>query len=779
MNSSPSVFEYLPKIQDLPLILAGPILRRTESDRVTVWLALKESRSLRLEIYETENNGTIIGDVVLEGRGDTIKLGKHLHILTLTAQKNTGKLLQTEKIYAYNVYCNHHHDQTKKSDRYSLIDDLKTSIYSLSYFAHQLPTFSLPPQDLNHLKIIHGSCRKPHGGGKDTLSYVDNLILESARSATERPHQLFLTGDQIYGDDVADPILWLAQGVSKLLFGWSEELPLVSGSISSDDLLPGQRTKIAEIEGGLTAMLVDTPEEAKSHLMSFGEYAAAYLLAWSPVFIPAQFPTGRSLFKDSKQGRNWQQEIKDIKSFVRDLNYVRRGLANIPVYTICDDHDISDDWYLNREWCDRVLGKPLGKRIIQNGILAYGLFQAWGNTPQHFEPGKPGKKLLHYASQWLASQGKDELAKLECDRYLGIPATDASTGKPQLESDENVMILARDSQAIPWHYTINGNNHEVIVLDTRTWRGYPIEAEKGLAPPMLLSPKAFKQQLEVPLSQSKSTIEATIIVLPTNLIALSIIDRIQQIELKRDQVFNSDVGDSWNFHTAAFAQFLLTLCQQRRRVIILSGDIHYSCAVRLSHWFYDSSEGSVLVQLTSSAIKNSEVATRLAHTKLKSLFPEKTKAWLGWNQPLKIEQITKHNQKQKYLNSVNSLPDWQYRVEWCKRQPAQSLSWQKLSPKLTPKGYSASDLATPNIWQKTITGLFLWLWRNRWLQEGSEVIGRNNLSLVRFDWSTNKTVIQETYWHPPWNDRSTVKSSYVTSLEIDPLPKVNSRLGTK
>jgi hypothetical protein len=763
LNSSQLVFKYLSDLKDLPLILVGPILRHTTSKSVTVWLALKESRSLYLEIYETEADGASIGQPILNGKRDTIQLGQNLHIVAITAQAENEALLQSGNIYAYNIYCN--------SDRYSLLDDIQTSTHSLSYFPHQLPTFSLPPNDLNHLKMIHGSCRKPHGGGIDALRYVDNLILESAHLATERPHQLFLTGDQIYGDDVADPILWLAQGVSKQLLGWTEDLPLMSGTISSDDLPPGKRTKIAEIEGGLTAMLEDSPEEAKSHLMSFGEYIAAYLLAWSPVLIPASFPSGKSLFKDRKKIRSWQKEVKDISSFIENLNYVRRGLANIPVYTICDDHDISDDWYLNREWCDRVLGKPLGKRIIQNGLLAYALFQAWGNTPQHFAPGTGGDKLLRLAAAWCASKGQDESLKTECDRYLGIPSNNATTGLPELEADGEVLILARHSQAIPWHYTININQHEVIVLDTRTWRGYPT-GKQGCAPPMLLSPKAFKQQLEEPLSQNKSEIEATIIVLPTNLVALGIIDRIQQFELSRDRVFDNDVGDSWNFHESAFAQLLLTLCQQRRRVVILSGDIHYSCAVRLSHWDLDSTEGTVLAQLTSSAIKNSEVATRLVHTKLKSLFPEKTQTWLGWNNPLQVKRISASNQKQKYLNSSNSLPDWQYRIEWCKRQPAKSLPWQKLATKLTPQGYGLSSPNSSNIWQKFSSGLLYLFWRNPWLQEGSEVVGRNNLSLIRFQWSTGKTVIQETYWHPPWNHHATVKSCYEVSLEPDPLPKI-------
>ena len=424
MNFSQSALEYLPEIEDLPLILAGPMLRHTSEDRLTVWLALKEKRSLCLEVYELEANGTKVGKAILRGRRDTVRLGKHLYVVAITATSFAGELLLPGKLYGYDLYAD--------DDNRSLLRDDSITAYSLSYFEHQLPTFALPPDNLDRLKIIHGSCRKPHGGGIDTLAYLDRLIGDSAKGADARPHQLFLTGDQIYGDDVADPILWLLQGVSRLLFDWTEELPLISGSISADELLPGKRTQIAELEGGFTSMFGDAPEKAKSHLFSFGEYVAAYLLAWSPVLVPPDFPGAE--YPYPHQDKGWKKETKKIASFIKDLGCVRRGMANIPVYTICDDHDISDDWYLNRRWCDRVLGKPLGKRVVQNGLLAYGLFQAWGNTPQYFEPGTSGAELLDLATAWLASKGRDSAAKDRCDRYLGIPPAD-ETGLPQYESD--------------------------------------------------------------------------------------------------------------------------------------------------------------------------------------------------------------------------------------------------------------------------------------------------------------------------------------------------------
>ncbi|MFY0568681.1 hypothetical protein ACN28E_33345 [Archangium lansingense] len=66
-------------------------------------------------------------------------------------------------------------------------------------------------------RVLHGSCRKPHGGSIDRLPTADALIGASLVDGSPRPHQLLLTGDQIYADDVADPMLALIHEVADAL----------------------------------------------------------------------------------------------------------------------------------------------------------------------------------------------------------------------------------------------------------------------------------------------------------------------------------------------------------------------------------------------------------------------------------------------------------------------------------------------------------------------------------------------------------------------------------
>ena len=173
------------RIEHLPLILAGPILRRTESNAVTVWIALKAPREVTLKVFATEANGSILKTVLLEGTHSTLPFGKHLHIVAVTAKPikeqqsrevetqtpshspNLPSSLEPGQIYAY--------DMSFGSDEQNFTEALNSATQrqyvTVSYFQHQLPTFAMPPEDLNNLRLAHGSCRKLHGGDRMRCQY--------------------------------------------------------------------------------------------------------------------------------------------------------------------------------------------------------------------------------------------------------------------------------------------------------------------------------------------------------------------------------------------------------------------------------------------------------------------------------------------------------------------------------------------------------------------------------------------------------------------------------
>jgi hypothetical protein len=286
------------KADRLPLILCGPILRRTEPDSVTVWVALKEPRTVTLRVYSHAPPPALESlREELQGTRRTVRLGKHLHVVAITARPVAAdRPLAPGTVYFYNLFFSvpevsvvpESAAQLNTPDVFELagastLDNLQPS--SLSYsIEHELPSFSLPPQDLNKLRIIHGTCRKPDGVGMDALPALDDMIDDSWPVADERPHLLLHNGDQIYADDVAYTVLFLLMDADKSLLGWSEPLPNVT---SEDSLKPGERTGIVQLLAKFTS------QDTKNHLVRLGEYFAMHLFSWSDVLWPIQFPSIR------------------------------------------------------------------------------------------------------------------------------------------------------------------------------------------------------------------------------------------------------------------------------------------------------------------------------------------------------------------------------------------------------------------------------------------------------------------------------------------------------
>jgi hypothetical protein len=131
-----------------------------------------------------------------------------------------------------------------------------------------------------------GSCRIPHGNGRDSLPVADQLLAQSSSNPLARPHQLLLTGDQIYADDVAASLLMVLSDASHVLLGWKEQVPVddKGGKTSVDKLLPFLRREPLE-DAGFTS------EDLDGQLISLGEYLCMYLMVWSDVLWPADMPT--------------------------------------------------------------------------------------------------------------------------------------------------------------------------------------------------------------------------------------------------------------------------------------------------------------------------------------------------------------------------------------------------------------------------------------------------------------------------------------------------------
>jgi hypothetical protein len=624
---------------------------------VSVFVALKESRAVTLEIH-APGTGTP-GTPLITGAGSTRRIGSALHVCLVTASGAAG-VLTPGKNYRY--------DLRLGTDRLASLLLLAGS-EPLGYAAGELPSFALPPSDLTSLKLVHSSCRKPHGDAEDALPILDDIIEMTRGEPLARPHQLFLTGDQIYADDVSPPLLRELMLLAPDLLGWTgEEIPKGSATLRPQDVLPGDRR--AAVKPPLTS------SEADSHLMALGEFLGMYLYAWSDALWPASLPRfadlpaaerSRWALKQAVDGGVHEmsdaerEQIAAIQAaddydaaagvldrFGSTVRKVRRALANVPTYMIFDDHEITDDWFLHQQARDDQLADAVGRRIVANGLAAFAVFQAWGNVPARFATGMVGETLLDKLETW---RGREDATATAIRNAVGLGGT---------------------ASALVWDFAITFPAHQLVVLDTRTRRGYP-GGPRGA--PDLLTTAEIGRQITVHAPATAAAAKPVTVVVspapvfghPTHEWAASALGRVGA-ELFADR-------EAWLVpgRRAAFEAFLAALVPFQR-VVLLSGDVHYASTVAVEYWDERAApeRRAAFAQLTSSAAKNEDFKTRLL-----SRFRPEPAAWLGWPTAgawLKQDSATLTVSGTPavadvpYGNAVIAPPQWRYRARFCDDQ---------------------------------------------------------------------------------------------------------------
>ena len=269
----------------------------------------------------------------------------------------------------------------------------------------------------------------------------------------------------------------------------------------------------------------------------------------------------------SKHFNKYDKDAKRLLKFRSTLPDVRRALANVPTYMIFDDHDVTDDWHMTLDWCKEVFANNLGRRIVQNGMLAYTLFQAWGNTPELFRPNhanKAGSKILELVEKWDPTSGYFVSNEIEITDPLGLPGLISSEVEflfKKVPNHKKLMLQTTDeSQIMQWHYAVKGKNFEILVLDGRTKRGYPDPADElvkkiiKLRHAAIIHEVMFKQQLPAPSADT----QLTLIVAPTSIVGIPAIELnefpflarlVASSEFKKPTV---DIYDHWKNQSDAF-----------------------------------------------------------------------------------------------------------------------------------------------------------------------------------------------------------------------------------
>ncbi len=421
--------------------------------------------------------------------------------------------------------------------------------------------------------ILHGSCRKPHFHSDDALAQVDVLHKNAFKKQNDFPDLLLMTGDQIYADDVAGPMLKAIHSVIDRLGLYHEALEgaVVTntnelathehGYYEREQLLPqiATNTVLSSIFFGAKKKPVFTSVNAQNHLIGSAEIIAMYLLVWSDTLW-----ADINIDKDGippKYHVIFDKEHEALNGFVKQLPQVRRALAHIPTYMIFDDHDVTDDWNLTRGWEQEVYGNPLSKRMIGNALIGYLLCQGWGNAPKKVAP---------------------LIAKVQ-----------ESMGESGLNSHDEIIDDLLDFDQ--WHYRLD-TTPPIEVLDTRTqrWR-----SESNMNKPSGL----MDWEALCDFQHSIIGKESVIVVSAAPIYGVKVIEAIQKVFTFFGKALTVD-AENWMAHKGT-ANVILNIFRHYKTppdFIILSGDVHYSFVYDVRLRFRRNSPH--ITQFTCSGLKN-------------------------------------------------------------------------------------------------------------------------------------------------------------------------------
>ena len=536
----------------MPQVIAGPIVRKVTSTECHIWVVTSNADSPTLNLSANE--------VVVSGncQRETIRVGKYafIHLLSFTSSE---PFEDTTRIGYSLSFSDDAQQASWENEQRGLLYDGQSS---LCFHYTETPE-----------TILHGSCRKPHFHSDDALAQVDVLHKNAFKKQNDFPDLLLMTGDQIYADDVAGPMLKAIHSVIDRLGLYHEALEGAvitntnelatheHGYYEREQLLPqiATNTVLSSIFFGAKKKPVFTSVNAQNHLIGSAEIIAMYLLVWSDTLW-----ADINIDKDGippKYLAIFDKEHEALNGFVKQLPQVRRALAHIPSYMIFDDHDVTDDWNLTRGWEQEVYGNPLSKRMIGNALIGYLLCQGWGNAPKKVAP---------------------LIAKVQ-----------ESMGESGLNSHDEIIDDLLDFDQ--WHYRLD-TTPPIEVLDTRTqrWR-----SESNMNKPSGLMDWEALCDFQHSIIGKKSVI----VVSAAPIYGVKVIEAIQKVFTFFGKALTVD-AENWMAHKGT-ANVILNIFRHYKTppdFIILSGDVHYSFVYDVRLRFRRNSPH--ITQFTCSGLKN-------------------------------------------------------------------------------------------------------------------------------------------------------------------------------
>jgi hypothetical protein len=405
----------------------------------------------------------------------------------------------------------------------------------------------------------------------------------------QRPHALFLVGDQLYADEVPQLLTGPLKRLAGLLLGadGAREPKLPVGSSVVPPL--GQpRSALLKRKAGFST------SEGGNHLLCFWEFVAYYLMSFNAGLWPSseELKTERDAVTrprraaagTSKQAAltstKLTEELKALEESRSATVALSRLMANTSTLMIFDDHEVTDDWNLTQGWMCKVGTSPIGHRVIANALASFWVFQGYGNDPDRMDCPAPAV-IVETMAQYLA--GKH------------------GSVEPYVD-----LMLKR----MRWSFAFS-QVPPVFCLDTRTGRGAaevttirtgPNDESKEMSDVALMDVAQFEALKTWLAALDRGS--RPLIVSPVPLFAFAILETVQRKGANWAEwiAFMLD-NEGWRSNPGNFYRFAEALIAFKgESLIILSGDLHFGFA-RQATIKLPTRDIKVL-QLTSSAIRN-------------------------------------------------------------------------------------------------------------------------------------------------------------------------------
>lgn len=531
----------------LPIVLAGPIIRRVDRKDFWIWIATSVELQLRVlaDVYAPTDNSRGAFKKVEEGvvvLQQTIRLSERIFVSLM-------KVSLRQQEFPSGGYV----EYELEGDRDEVTQVLKDRCRRLSLRRTTKLMFFLPfSKHDGACEILHVSCRRIRRSGSDAVAGIISHCRRRIKEMAALPSMLILGGDQIYCDDVEDNVLKEIQVTQSILFGTKT--------------FSGSRTKFAS-EARFTS------DAARNHLVDFEEISCLYLISWSTEL----------------------RRLGSLKGVADEVSDWEAVMAHIPTYMMFDDHDVTDDWFLDKKWKDDVLNTAPGKRYIEDALAAYFVFQGWGNDPDRFS-----KEDVESFHNWLSQR--------------------SSRSRPP----SPIVNSARWTFVIPCDWL-------VVCLDCRTKRSpsrewvwfefQPLTGKAYRSPalePIIVQPSELIAARESASASRTQRNNCSILVVNTPVFGLPLVGQIQEIWRRRSQLSSRQYAknleldpESWDIDPASWVELVRHLLTSvaSDKWVILSGDVHYSF---VADGEFVTPHDKVLkcLQITSSPTNNQTTSLR-------------------------------------------------------------------------------------------------------------------------------------------------------------------------